>query len=304
MGRVRWRAAVTTSVVCLGAATLGACGGDGFPGGSTVTVTAAGRSSAVATPSPAPASPSSASSSTADRTATDPPPATPEPTPTPTPTPSATSGPRLRIAHRVVPDSRGRELRLPAFTVEALTEDAVAGRAARALQQALEAQVAAVAADWESAAEAGSKPEGSVSTEQVSVPVNEAELAVVAWRASVYTGGAHPLTVLRSVTVDVAHGRTVSDAGLIGQLQQAGGPAWDFERELRRAVARQQPDAPEVATLTRDELHVYPTRAGLHVTGDQCVLACARPPLEVTIPWDRLVGPRDDIAALPDAWGL
>ncbi len=303
MGRVRWRAAVTTSVVCLGAAALGACGGDGFPGGSTVTVTAAGRSSAVAPPSPTSTAPASSTpSATASHSAATPTArSTPEPA---TPTPTAASGPRLRISHRVVPDSRGRQLRLPAFTVEALTDDAVAGRAARALQRALEAQVAAVATDWEAAAEAGSEPEGSVSTEQVSVPVNEAELAVVAWRASVYTGGAHPLAVLRSVTVDVAHGRTVTDAGLLGQLQQAGGPAWDFERELRRAVTRQLPDAPEVATLTRDELHVYPTRAGLHVTGDQCVLACALPPLEVTIAWDRLVGPRDDIEALPDAWGL
>ena len=159
-------------------------------------------------------------------------------------------------------------------------------------------------AGWEAAAEAGSTPQGSIRTDRVTVPVNEAELAVVAWRASVYTGGAHPVEVLRSVTVDVAHGRTVTDAGLLGQLQQAGGPAWDFERELRRAVHERWPDLPEVDSLTRTELHVYPTRAGLHVTGDQCVLACALPPLEVTLAWDRLVGPRDDIEALPDAWGL
>lgn len=298
MGRVRWRAVVTTSVVGLGVATLGACSGSGSPGAATVTVTAAGRSSAAATPSTSLDAPGASSSPTSGPT-TAPPTArsTPEPT---TSTPRSRA--RLRISHRVVGDSRG--LKLPEFTVEALTDDATTGRAARALQRALEAQVSGVVADWEAAAEAGSKPQGSVTTERVSVPVNEAELAVVVWRASVYTGGAHPLTVLRSVTVDVAHGRTVTDAGLLGQLQQAGGPAWDFERELRRAVTRQVPEDPEVATLTRDELHVYPTRTGLHVTGDQCVLACALPPLEVTIPWDRLVGPHDDIEALPDAWGL
>ena len=306
MGRVRWRAVVATSVVGLGVATLGACSGSGSPGAATVTVTAAGRSSAAATPSRSPSrspstSPGASSSPTSGPTASPTARSTSQPT---TSTSNPRSGPRLRISHRVVSDSRGRGLKLPEFTVEALTDDATTVRAARALQRALEGQVSGVVAGWEAAAEAGSEPQGSVTTERVSVPVNEAELAVVVWRASVYTGGAHPLTVLRSVTVDVAHGRTVTDAGLLGQLQQAGGPSWDFERELRRAVSRQIPDAPEVATLTRDELHVYPTRAGLHVTGDQCVLACALPPLEVTIPWDRLVGPRDDIEALPDAWGL
>ena len=299
MGRVRGQAVVTPASACLAAAMLGGCGGASQPGAATVTVTAADRSSAVATPgSTTPVSPTGSTSNRSSR---------PTAAPTAKPTPEATAsptGPRLRISHRVVSDSRGRPLQLPAFTVEALADDPVTVRAARALQQALAAQVQGVVAGWEAAAEAGSEPQGSVETEQVGVPVNEPELAVVAWRAYVYTGGAHPLTVLRSVTVDVAHGRTVTDAGLLGQLQQAGGPQWDFERELRRAVRQQLPDVPAVDTLTRDELHVYPTRAGLHVTGDRCVLACALPPLEVTIPWDRLVGPSDDIETLPDAWGL
>jgi len=299
MGRARWHAAVTTSVACLVAAVLGGCGGRGSPEATTVTVTAAGRSSAVSTPS---AATTDASPTTSTSTPT--PAATASPAATAGSTTAPAVGPRLRITHRLVPDSNGRPLLLPTFTVEALTDDPVTARSARALRQALSEQVRSVVAGWEAAAEAGSTPQGSIRTEQVTVPVNEAELAVVAWRASVYTGGAHPLEVLRSVTVDVAHGRTVTDAGLLGQLQQAGGPAWDFERELRSAVRERWPDVPEVGSLTRAELHVYPTRAGLHVTGDQCVLACALPPLEVTLAWDRLVGPRDDIEALPDAWGM
>jgi hypothetical protein len=298
MGRARRRAVVVTSVVCLGAGALGACGSAGQPGDSVATVTAAGRSSAAVPPA---ASPGSA---TPRATASGPEAAPTSPAAQPSTTSAPPPGPRLRISHRVVTDGARPGLELPVFIVQALTDDPVVGRAARELQQALETQVATVAADWESAAEPGSRPEGGILTEQVSVPVNEAELVVVAWRASVHTGGAHPLTVLRQVTVDVAHGRPVTDAGLLGQLQQAGGPAWDFERELRRAVSRQHPDVPEAATLTRDELHVHPTRAGLRVTGDRCVLPCALPALEVTIPWDRLVGPDDDIEALPDAWGL
>jgi hypothetical protein len=299
MGRARWHAAATTSVACLVAALLGGCAGTGSRGATTVTVTAAGRSSAVSTRSPAP-------TAAAPITTTTTPTPTAESTAAPTTeaTTAAAAGAHLRISHRLVPDGSGRPLLLPVFTVDALTNDPVTARAARALHQALAEQVRAVVAGWEAAAEAGSTPQGSIRTDQVAVPVNEAELAVVAWRASVYTGGAHPVEVLRSVTVDVAHGRTVTDAALLGQLQHAGGPAWDFERELRRAVRQRWPDLPEVDSLTRAELHVYPTRAGLHVTGDQCVLACALPPLEVTLAWDRLVGPRDDIDALPDAWGL
>lgn len=309
MGRARRRAAVVTSVVtwvaCLGAGALGACGSAGQPGDTMATVTAAGRSSAAVPPAASPGSASPRATATGPAAA----PTSPavQPSATSAPPPGSTSvrppGPRLRISHRVVADS-GRAVALPVFTVEPLTDDAVVDRAAHALRQALEAQVAAVRTDWESAAEPGSRPEGGITTEQVLVPVNEAQLAVVAWRASVNTGGAHPLTVLRSATVDVEHGRAVSDAELLRQLQQAGGPGWDFERELRRAASRQLPDVPETATLTRDELHVHPTRAGLRVTGDRCVLPCALPPLELVIPWDRLVGTADDIEVLPDAWGL
>lgn len=297
MGRVRCRATVVAAVACLAAGTLGACGSVGQPAETAVTVTAAGPSSAAVPPG---ASPGSATSRAAVTE-----PAAPRTSPaarqTAAPPPP---GPRLRISHRLAAGSGDSTVALPVFSVEPITEEPGVGRAAAALQQALEAQVAAVRAAWESAAEPGSGPEGGIATEEVTVPVNEAELAVVAWRASVSTGGAHPLTVLRSATVDVEHGRAVTDAELLRQLQQAGGPGWDFERELRRAAGRQLPDVPEAASLTRDELHVHPTPAGLRVTGDRCVLPCALPALELTIPWDRLVGPGDDIEALPDAWGL
>lgn len=284
-----------SAALCLATALLvtacGDGGGQAAPAVTTVTVTAE-----------------------ASQSATEPPPPTPTPTPSlvtvtsarSTPAPTAGAGPRLRIDHRVQADTRGRPLQLPAVTVTALDGDPATTRAARSLQQALADQVGQVVEGWESAGPTSGAPGGSVTTERVEVPVNEAELAVVAWRAEVYTGGAHGLSVLRSVTVDVAHGELVTDAGLLAQLQQAGGPGWVFERELRRAVRQQLPHVPadEVERLGRDELHLYPTRAGLHVTGDRCVLACAFPALEVTIPWDRLVGKGDDIRALPDSWGL
>lgn len=300
MGRVRCRATVVAAVACLGAATLGACGSVGQPGNTAVTVTAAGPSSAAVPPSSA-VTPSAPLPPSASVTASAAPRTSPAARQTGAPPPP---GPRLRISHRLAADSGDSTVALPVFTVEPITDEPDVGPAAAALQQALEAQVAAVRAAWESAAEPGGRPEGGIATEEVTVPVNEAELAVVAWRASVSTGGAHPLTVLRSATVDVEHGRAVTDAELLRQLQQAGGPGWDFERELRRAASRQLPDVPEAAALTRDELHVHPTRAGLRVTGDRCVLPCALPALELTIPWDRLVGRGDDIEALPDAWGL
>lgn len=59
------------------------------------------------------------------------------------------------------------------------------------LREALMDQVAEVVDGWEVAAPVGPAPQGTVTTQQVTVPVNEAELAVVAWRAEVYTGGAH-----------------------------------------------------------------------------------------------------------------
>lgn len=299
MGRARGQAMVTTSVGVLVATLLGGCGGTGSPGTTTVTVTAAGRSSTVATHdastgvSPPTEAPRPATTSS---TATSPAGATTE-------TPA---GPRLRISHRLVPDEEGRPLLLPQLTVTPVTRDASTSRAARVLREALMDQVAEVVDGWEAAAPVGAAPQGTVTTQQVVVPVNEPELVVVAWRAEVYTGGAHGVTVLRSVTVDIGHGELVTDAALLEQLQRAGGPGWVFERELRRAVRTQLPDVPadEVGRLTRKELHLYPTRTGLHVTGDRCVLACAFPPLEVTIPWDRLVGRGDDIRALPDAWGL
>ena len=288
------RVAVSATAACLASlVAVTACGPDGSSGAATVTVTT------TATPS-----------------GTEPPP-TPTPTVTPSATPTATtsSSPpstagqtgtqrRLRITHRIATDPGGRPLELPQFTVASLVDDPEAEGAAAALQEALQAQVAAVVSDWEAAQEPGQPPAGGVSTEAVSVPVNEPELAVVAWRSYLFTGGAHGLTLQRHVTVDVTRGTVVTGAVLLEQLQRAGGPGWDFERELRAAVRRQLPDEPGVAGLTRQELHAYPERAGLHVTGDQCVLACALPPIDVTIPWQRLVGRGDDIGALPDSWGL
>jgi hypothetical protein len=156
----------------------------------------------------------------------------------------------------VVGDSRG--LKLPEFTVEALTDDATTGRAARALQRALEAQVSGAVADWEAAAEAGSKPQGSVTTERVSVPVNEAELAVVVWRASVYTGGAHPLTVLRSVTVDVDND-TATNLQLHAQVHQllATGVEWTPDQLvdwLYRELFLMPPDDPYLGLDIPDPL--------------------------------------------------
>jgi hypothetical protein len=267
------RVAVSATAACLASLlAVTACGQDGSSGAATVTVT-----------------------TTAAATTSSPPPATGQ----------TGSRPRLRITHRIATDPGGLPLELPQFAVAASrADDPEAERAAAALQEALQAQVAAVVTDWEAAQEPGQPPAGGVSTEAVSVPVNELELAVVAWRSYLFTGGAHGLTLLRHVTVDVTQGTVVTGAALLEQLQRAGGPGWDFERELRAAVRRQLPDEPAVAGLTRQELHVYPERAGLHVTGDQCVLACALPPIDVTIPWHRLVGRDDDIAALPDSWGL
>lgn len=277
------------AALCLATALpLSACGSDDPPR-AAVTVTASGRTVTGEPTSSAPAPSSS-------------------PTPKETPRTSATdqpaAGPRLRITHRVSADREGLPLHLPRFTVEALVSDPTVQRAAQAMQEALDGQVAAVVSDWEAAQEPGREPAGDASTEEVSIPVNEAELAVVAWRTYVFTGGAHGVMLQRSVTADVAHGSVVTSTALLDQLQRAGGPAWSFERELRAAARRQLPDAPGVDSLTRSDVGVYPTRAGLHVIGDQCVLACALPPIDLTIAWERLVGPGDDIAALPDAWGL
>ena len=288
-----------TPRVAVGAATAGlalalglcGCAGDGSPEATTATTTATATGTS---PSPASTAAPAQPTTTAANTGS----------PSSSPAGQETDGPRLRITHRIATDPGGRPLELPQFAVTALVAEPAATKAAGALQEALQAQVAAVASDWEAAQEPGQAPAGGASTEEVTVPVNEPELAVVAWRSYLFTGGAHGLTLQRHVTVDVTRGTVVTDAALLGQLQQAGGPRWDFERELRAAVRRQLPDEPGVAELTRRELHVYPTRAGLHVTGDQCVLACALPPIDVTIAWQRLVGAGDDIEALPDSWGL
>lgn len=293
------RVAVGATAACLASLmAVTACGPEGSSGAATVTATT------TATPTGTGPRPTPTRTPTPTPTLSDTPTASTSSSPPPT-TGQPGSRPRLRITHRVATDPVGRPLELPQFAIAAsLADDPEAERAAAALQEALQAQVAAVVSDWEAAQEPGQPPAGGVSTEAVSVPVNEPGLAVVAWRSYLFTGGAHGVTLQRHVTVDVTRGTVVTGAALLEQLQRAGGPGWDFERELRAAVRRQLPDEPGVTGLTRRELHVYPERAGLHVTGDQCVLACALPPIDVTIPWQRLVGQGDDIEALPDSWGL
>jgi hypothetical protein len=182
-----------------------------------------------------------------------------------------------------------------------------AARGADLLQSRVSAIVAGHLDEWAQAwrdlATPGEPARASFEA-SLTVPVNTPGLVVVAAKVDSYAGGAHPSTALDSVAVDTRTGRELTRDALVAEMAAAGGPGWDFERELGRAAtaALRERDvgAPAVELHTTD-VQVYPTRRGLAVTADG--LGAAVGALQFTIAWDRLVGAQDHMSFIPADWG-
>ncbi len=174
------------------------------------------------------------------------------------------------------------------------------------MQRAVNGMVVSEREDWKGTA--GSPPAtdepASGFSARLSTPVDVDGLAVVSLEIVRYAAGAaHPLTLLRSVSVDTRTGRPFTKAGMLAEMQRTGGPQWDFERELRRYARLARPQEPQVAP-SRADVGMYPTRAGMAITVDHCALfSCASGAVEFTIPWSQLVGPKDRMSFIPDHWG-
>ena len=110
--------------------------------------------------------------------------------------------------------------------------------------------------------------------------------------------GPGSLTAARALS-----GALITQKSMLAEMQAAGGPHWNFERELNRAVGAALPGE-QYATITRQAISSYPSKDGLRVAVDQCAAyACAAGVVNATIPWDRLIAPDADMSFLPNQWG-
>jgi post-segregation antitoxin (ccd killing protein) len=144
-------------------------------------------------------------------------------------------------------------------------------------------------------------------TQRATVPVNVPGLTVIRFQDRTSLGGAVSDSSVRAVVLDNTTGEEITLDGMLAEMQQDGGPRWDFEKELRRAALRSgNPFVNEtlVQTLTRKEISAWPTKAGLAVAVDQRrVFAGAAGLVTFTVPWSALVGPKSDMSFIPDGWG-
>lgn len=175
-----------------------------------------------------------------------------------------------------------------------------------ALQHAVTAKVAAAVADWTGIwqEQHASMPDalGSFNT-KASVPVNVPGLVVVTTEIDTYVGGLYPNTTLSSVALNTGTGKLLTREAMLTEMQDAGGPGWNFERELRRAASGALPSASSLINdLKRDDVSFYPSKPGLAVSADG-YFPHSLGPAHFTIPWPRLVGAGDDLNFIPNAWG-
>ncbi|WP_406829802.1 hypothetical protein ABEG17_12455 [Pedococcus sp. KACC 23699] len=181
-------------------------------------------------------------------------------------------------------------------------------RGASVLESRVAALVASRLKEWSQAwsGAAGQSGPGRASFENsLTVPVNTSGLVVVASKVDSYAGGAHPDTELDSVTVDTRTGQVLTRDSVVAEMRRAGGPAWDFDRELDRGASaalrgRNQQASPPALHLRTADVQVYPTPQGLRVTADG--LGAAIGAVEFTIAWDRLVAPGDSMSFIPAGW--
>jgi hypothetical protein len=186
-------------------------------------------------------------------------------------------------------------------------EPVCAGLEGSALQHEVTARVADARGDWTKTWQeqhAGSPDARGYFDAKAAVPVNVPGLVVVTIEIQTYTGGPHPNTTLGSVALNTSTGKVLTREAMLAELQAAGGPGWNFERELRRAAHDALPSAAdEVTGLQRDDVSFYPTEVGLAVSADGYFPHAVGSAAYFTIPWSRLVGSGDDLSFVPDAWG-
>ena len=185
-------------------------------------------------------------------------------------------------------------------------EPVCAGLEGSALQHEVTARVADARGDWTKTwqEQHADSPDGrGYFDAKAAVPVNVPGLVVVTIQSQTYTGGPYPNTTLGSVALNTSTGKVLTREAMLAELQAAGGPGWNFERELRRAAHDALPSAADAVTgLQRDDVSFYPTEGGLAVSADG-YFPHAVGPAHFTIPWSRLVGSGDDLSFVPDAWG-
>jgi hypothetical protein len=127
-------------------------------------------------------------------------------------------------------------------------------------------------------------------------------LAVVRGDAYLYAGGAHGVETRTYDILVTRTGRIVTKDGMLAQMQAAGGPRWNFERELNRWAGGADPD--QHAWITRDEVAMYPEKSGMHISVGHCTAyACAAGIVDYTIPWASLIGNGVDMSFIPNQWG-
>lgn len=153
---------------------------------------------------------------------------------------------------------------------------------------------------WTVWADAGGPFLGSYSRTHT-VLVDVPGLVVLEARSNLDLGGAHGTDVVRYDILNTTSGAGVTEERMLAEMQRLGGPNWNFERELNRW-------APDLdfpgGDITRDEVEIYPARAGMHITIAHCaVYACAAGVVQYTIPWRTLLAPEDDLSFVPNAWG-
>lgn len=213
-------------------------------------------------------------------------------------------GPPLKVSLTPVSTQvAGAKATYPVVRVTSVCEGS---KGAAALEHAVTETVAVAVADWTEIwqEQHASMPEagGSFKT-TASVPVNVPGLVVVTTEIETYAGGPYPNTELSSVALNTATGKLLTREAMLAEMQGAGGPGWNFERELRRSAVAALPSAADLITdLKRDDVSFYPSKAGLAVSADGYFPHVVGP-AHFTIPWPRLVGAGDDLTFVPDAWG-
>lgn len=172
-----------------------------------------------------------------------------------------------------------------------------------AVRQVAQDRFAAWSDQWENlAAENPGGPKGEFE-QKGSVVVDVDGLGVVALDTYVYSGGAHGNALRDVLAVNSRTGEAITLGSMLAEMQRAGGPNWNFERELRRGAAAAVPGSP-VTDLTRKSIAAYPSKDGLAVSVSQgAYFATAAGVVKFTIPWPRLVGDGADLSFVPDQWG-
>jgi len=165
------------------------------------------------------------------------------------------------------------------------------------------AELATWKRDWHTAQTQYPSPIPGSYERALHIIVNTRGLTAVAAEGYSYLGGAHGTNFTEYQMVNTLSGALITQKSMLAEMQAAGGPNWNFERELNRAVGAALPGE-QYATITRQAISSYPSKDGLRVAVDQCAAyACAAGVVNATIPWDRLIAPDADMSFLPNQWG-